>query len=131
MVGGKAGAQAAWCAHGAAAEHAGRGTADERDDAAPGLRHRCRFGRARPRHAATGDLRVTFLACWEWAGDQVPPVRWGTDLHVPKGTVEQLLRGGRGGASSLSRARRCKTQATTSRIMLGRALTLWRWCVPY
>jgi hypothetical protein len=89
------GDHASLCAHVAAAEHAGRVTSYDRDDAETGLRHRCRFVSDLPLNEAHADLRVNFLECWEWDGDQVQHVSWVTDLRVHKGTVSQIMRGGR------------------------------------
>ena len=41
------------------------------------------------------DLRVNFLECWEWDRDTVQHFSWITDLRVNKGTVYQIMRGGR------------------------------------
>jgi hypothetical protein len=79
----------------AAAEHAGRVTYYERDDPATGLRHRFRFVSDMPLNEAHTDLRVNFLECWEWDQDTVHHFSWVTDLRVTKGTVYQLMRGGR------------------------------------
>jgi hypothetical protein len=79
----------------AAAEHAGRVTYYERDDPATGLRHRFRFVSDVPLNEAHTDLRVNFLECWEWDQDTVHHFSWVTDLRVTKGTVYQLMRGGR------------------------------------
>lgn len=79
----------------AVAEQAGRVTSYERDDPAVGLRHRFRFVRDVPLNASHPDLRVNFLECWEWDGDRVQHFSWVTDLRVTKGTVYQLMRGGR------------------------------------
>jgi hypothetical protein len=95
ILGVKEGDHAALFEHVAAAEHAGRVTYDERDDAETGLRHRFRFVSDRPLNEANVDLWVNFLECWEWEGDQVQHFSWVTDLHVTKGTVYQLMRGGR------------------------------------
>jgi hypothetical protein len=78
-----------------AAEHAGRVTYYDRDDAETGLSHRFRFVSDVPLNASHADLRVNFLECWEWDGDQGQHFRWVTDLRVTKGTVYQLMRGGR------------------------------------
>jgi len=79
----------------AAAEQAGRVTYYERDDAETKLRHRFRFVSDLPLNEANPDVRVNFLECWEWDGDQVQHFRWVTDLRVNKGTVYQIMRGGR------------------------------------
>jgi hypothetical protein len=80
-----------------AAEQAGRVIYDDRDDAETGLPHRLRFVSDVPLNASHADLRVNFLECWEWdkAKDQVQHFSWVTDLRVNKGTVYQLMRGGR------------------------------------
>jgi hypothetical protein len=79
----------------AAAEHAGRVTYYDRDDQETGLHHRFRFVSDVPLNEAHADLRVNFLECWEGDGDQVQHFSWITDLRVNKGTVYQLMRGGR------------------------------------
>jgi Transposase DDE domain len=81
--------------HVAQAERAGRLTVYDRDDAETGLRHRFRFVRDVPLNGANADVRVNFLECWEWDGDQVQHFSWVTDLRVHKGTVYQIMRGGR------------------------------------
>jgi hypothetical protein len=70
-----------------AAEQAGRVTYDERDAPGRGLRHRFRFVSDVPVNEAHADLRVNFLACWEWDNDTVQHFSWITDLRVTKGTV--------------------------------------------
>jgi hypothetical protein len=72
-----------------------RVTSYDRDDPEAGLRHRFRFVSDVPLNASNADLRVNFLECWEWDQDQVQHFRWVTDLRVNKGTVYQLMRGGR------------------------------------
>jgi hypothetical protein len=94
-LGVKEGDHAALFAHVAAAEHAGRVTYYDREDAETGLRHRFRFVSDMPLNEANVDLRVNFLECWEWDGDQSQHFSWVTDLRVTKGTVYQLMRGGR------------------------------------
>jgi hypothetical protein len=79
----------------AAAEQAGRVTYYDRDDPETGLHHRFRFSSDVPLNESNDALRVNFLECWEWAGDQVQHFSWVTDLRVHKGTVYQLMRGGR------------------------------------
>ena len=81
----------------AAAEQAGRVTYYERHDEATGLRHRFRFVSEVPLNESNADLRVNFLECWEWGPDtdKVHHFSWVTDLRVNKGTVYQLMRGGR------------------------------------
>jgi hypothetical protein len=79
----------------AAAEQAGRVTSYDRDDPETGLRHRFRFVSDVPLNASHTDLRVNFLECWEWDGDHVQHFSWVTDLRVNKGTVYQIMRGGR------------------------------------
>ena len=95
IVGVKEGDHAALFEPVAAAEQAGRVTYYDRDDAETGLRHRLRFISHMPLNETNVDLRVNVLECWEWDGDQVQHLRWGTDLRVTKGTVYQLMRGGR------------------------------------
>jgi hypothetical protein len=83
--------------HVAAAERTGRVTYYDRHDETTGRRHRFRFVRDVPLNASNADLRVNFLACWEWDpdSDKVQHFSWVTDLCVNKGTVYQLMRGGR------------------------------------
>ena len=95
ILGVKEGDHASLFEHVAAAEQAGRVTYYDRDDAETGLRHRFRFVSDVPLNEAHADLRVNFLECWEWDGDQVQHFSWVTDLRVNKGTVYQLMRGGR------------------------------------
>ena len=80
-----------------AADHAGRVTYDDRDDPQTGVHQRFRFVSDVPLNESNGDLRVNFLEGWEWdqAKDQVQHFSWVTDLRVNKGTVYQLMRGGR------------------------------------
>jgi Transposase DDE domain len=79
----------------AAAERGGRVTYYDRNDEATGLRHRFRFVSDVPLNASNSDLRVNFLECWEWDNDKVQHFSWVTDLRLTKGTVYQLMRGGR------------------------------------
>ena len=79
----------------AAAEQAGRVTYYDRDDAETGRRHRFRFASDLPLNETNTDVRVNFLECWEGDGDQVQHFSWVTDLRVNKGTVYQIMRGGR------------------------------------
>jgi hypothetical protein len=95
ILGVKEGDHAYLFEHVAAAERAGRVLSYDREDTKPGLRHRFRFVRDVPLNEANGDLRVNFLECWEWNRDQVQHCSWVTDLRVNKGTVYQLMRGGR------------------------------------
>jgi hypothetical protein len=95
ILGVKEGDHAALFAHVAAAEQAGRVTYYEREDATTGLRQRFRFISDVPLNAAHADLRVNFLECWEWDKDKVQHFSWVTDLRLNKGTVYQLMRGGR------------------------------------
>jgi hypothetical protein len=95
ILGVKEGDHAYLSEHVAAAERAGRVTCYDRDDPATGLRHRFRFVSDVPLNASHADLRVTFLECWEWDKDTVQHLSWVTDLRVNKGTVYQLMRGGR------------------------------------
>jgi Transposase DDE domain len=78
-----------------AAEQAGRVTYYDRHDQETGVDHQFRFVSDVPLNAAHADLRVNFLECWEWANGQVQHFSWVTDLRVTKGTVYQLMRGGR------------------------------------
>src|SRR6266852_170850 len=95
ILGVKEGDHASLFEHVAAAEQAGRVTYYDRDDSETGVRHRFRFVSDMPLNEANVDLRVNFLECWEWDGDQVQHFSWVTDLRVTKGTVYQLMRGGR------------------------------------
>jgi hypothetical protein len=95
ILGVKEGDHASLFAHVEAAEQAGRVTYYDRNDAKTGLRHRFRFVSDVPLNASHPDLRVNFLECWEWNQDQVQHFSWITDLRVNKGTVYQLMRGGR------------------------------------
>jgi Transposase DDE domain len=97
ILGVKAGDHAALFEQVEAAEHAGRVTYYEREDEATGLHHRFRFVSDVPLNASHADLRVNFLECGEWdkAKNQVQHWSWVTDLRVNKGTVYQLMRGGR------------------------------------
>ena len=79
----------------AAAEHAGRVTYYDRDDPKTDVLHRVRFASDMPLNESHADLRVNFLECWEWSQDKVQHCSWVTDLRVNKGTVYQLMRGGR------------------------------------
>jgi hypothetical protein len=95
ILGVKEGDHAALFAHVAAAERAGRVTYYEREDAATGLRQRFRFVSDVPLNEAHAELRINFLECWEWDQDTMHHFSWVTDLRVNKGTVYQLMRGGR------------------------------------
>jgi Transposase DDE domain len=95
ILGVKEGDHAFLFEHVAAAEQAGRVIYYDRDDAETGLRHRFRFISGMPLNEANVDLRVNCLECWEWDGDQRQHFSWVTDLRVTKGTVYQLMRGGR------------------------------------
>ena len=79
----------------AAAEQAGRVTYDDRDDLKTDLHYRFRFASDMPLNESNADLRVNFLECWEWNQDKVQHFSWVTDLRLNKGTVYQLMRGGR------------------------------------
>lgn len=79
----------------AAAEQAGRVTYYDRDAPKTDLHHRFRFASDMPLNESKADLRVNFLECWEWNQDTVQHFSWVTDLRVNKGTVYQLMRGGR------------------------------------
>jgi hypothetical protein len=95
ILGVKEGDHASLFEHVAAAEQAGRVTYYDRDDSETGLHHRFRFVSDMPLNEAHADLRVNFLECWEWDGDQGQHFSWVTDLRVTKGTVYQIMRGGR------------------------------------
>src|SRR5919206_2473610 len=95
ILGVKEGDHASLFAQGAVAEQAGRVTYYDRDALETGLRHRFRFVSDVPLNASHADLRVNFLECWEWDKDTVQHFSWVTDLRVNKGTVYQLMRGGR------------------------------------
>jgi hypothetical protein len=95
ILGVKEGDHAYLFAQVAAAEHAGRVTYYDRDDTETGLRHRFRFVRDVALNASHPDLRVNFLECWEWDQDKVQHFSWITSLCVNKGTVYQIMRGGR------------------------------------
>jgi hypothetical protein len=95
ILGVKEGDHASLFAQVAAAEQAGRVTYYDRDDPETGLRHRFRFVSDVPLNASHAALRVNFLEGWEWAKDTVQHFSWVTDLRVNKGTVYQLMRGGR------------------------------------
>jgi hypothetical protein len=79
----------------AAAEQAGHVTYYDRDDQATGLSHRFRFVNDVPLNESHAGLRVNFIECWERDQDKVQHFSWVTDLRVNKGTVYQLMRGGR------------------------------------
>jgi Transposase DDE domain len=95
ILGVKQGDHAALFEQVAAAEQAGRVTYYDRDAPETGRRHRFRFVSDVPLNASHADLQVNFLECWEWDGDQVQHFSWVTDLRVNKGTVYQIMRGGR------------------------------------
>jgi hypothetical protein len=95
ILGVKEGDHAYLFAQVAAAEQVGRVTYYDRDDPVTGLRHRFRFVSDVPLNAAHADLRVNFLECWEWDRDTVQHFSWITSLRVNKGTVYQIMRGGR------------------------------------
>jgi hypothetical protein len=95
ILGVKEGDHGYWFAQVAAAEQAGKVRYYDRDDAQSGLRHRFRFASDLPLNEASPDVRVNFLECWEWDGDKVQHFSWVTDLRLTKGTVYQIMRGGR------------------------------------
>jgi hypothetical protein len=80
----------------ARAEHAGRVTYYERDDAKKGVQHRFRFVSDMPLNASNAALRVNFLECWETAKGKTQHFSWVTDLRLNKGTVYRLMQGARG-----------------------------------
>jgi hypothetical protein len=94
-LGVKEGDHASLFAQVAAAEQAGGVTYYDRDAPETGLHHRFRFVSDVPLNASHANLRVNFLECWEWNKDTVQHFSWVTDLRVNKGTVYQLMRGGR------------------------------------
>jgi Transposase DDE domain len=79
----------------AAAEQAGQVTYYDRDDQATGIHHRFRWVSDVPLNESNAKLRVNFIECWERDQDKVQHFSWVTDLRVNKGTVYQLMRGGR------------------------------------
>ena len=95
ILGVKAGDHASLFERVAAAERAGRVTYYDRDDPETGLRHRFRFVSNVPLNESHADLRVNFLECWEWDQDKIQHFSWVTDLRLNKGTVYQIMRGGR------------------------------------
>jgi Transposase DDE domain len=79
----------------AAAEQAGGVTYYERDTPETGMHQRFRFVQEVPLNASNADVRVNFLECWETGKGQAQHWSWVTDLRVNKGTVYQIMRGGR------------------------------------
>jgi hypothetical protein len=79
----------------AAAEQAGRVTSYDREDPETGMHQHFRFVSDVPLNESNADLRVNFLECWETVNSQVQHFSWVTDLCVTKGTVYQIMRGGR------------------------------------
>src|SRR5918912_772022 len=79
----------------ARAEHAGRVTSYERDDANKGIHHRFRFVSDMPLNASNAALRVNFLECWETTKGKIQHFSWVTDLRLHKGTVYRLMQGAR------------------------------------
>jgi Transposase DDE domain len=79
----------------AAAEQAGRVTSYDREDPETGIHQHFRFVSDVPLNESNADLRVNFLECWETVNSQVQHFSWVTDLCVTKGTVYQIMRGGR------------------------------------
>ena len=79
----------------AAAEQAGRVTSYDRENPETGMHQHFRFVSDVPLNASNADLRVNFLECWETVHSQVQHFSWVTDLCVTKGTVYQIMRGGR------------------------------------
>src|SRR5262245_37498745 len=78
-----------------AAEQAGRVTSYDRENPETGMHQHFRFVSDVPLNASNADLRVNFLECWETVHSQVQHFSWVTDLCVTKGTVYQIMRGGR------------------------------------
>jgi hypothetical protein len=95
ILGGKEGEHAYGFQQVQAAEHAGRGTADERHDRAAGLVHRFRLRNNVPLHASHVEVRGNGIASWEMGQDKVQPCSWLTDLRVTTRHVFHLRRGGR------------------------------------
>jgi len=95
ILGGKEGDHGYLFAQVAAAEQAGQVRYYDRNDTQSGVRHRFRFASDLPLNETNPDVRGNFLECWEWDGDQVQHFSWVTDLRVTKGTVYQIMRGGR------------------------------------
>jgi Transposase DDE domain len=95
ILGVKEGDHAYLFEHVATAAQAGRVTYDDRDDPKTDLHHRFRFASDMPLNESNADLRVNFRECWEWNQDKIQHFSWVTDLRVNKGTVYQLMRGGR------------------------------------
>ena len=78
-----------------AAEHAGRITYYERHDRAAGVVHRFRFVNDIALNASHTDVQVNVIEYWEMGAAKVQHFSWVTDLHVTKGNVYRLMRGGR------------------------------------
>ncbi len=95
LVGVKDGDQAFLCDQVARAEHAGRVTSYERDDATKGLHQRCRFVSDMPLNASNAALRVNVLECWETTTGPTQHCSWVTDLRLHKGTVSRRMQGAR------------------------------------
>jgi hypothetical protein len=91
----KAGAHAFLFNQVAQAEQAGRVTYYDREEAATGAHHRCRFASDMPLNESNTDVRVNFLECWETTKDTVHHFSWVTDLRGTKGTVYRLMQGAR------------------------------------
>jgi hypothetical protein len=79
----------------AQAEHTGRVTFYERDNAKQGVHHRFRFVSDMPLNASNTALRVNFLECWETAKGTTQHFSWVPDLRLNKGTVYRLMQGAR------------------------------------
>lgn len=95
LLGVKEGDHAFLFAQVAQAEHAGRVTYYEREDADKGVHHRFRFVSDMPLNESHADLRVNFLECWETSKGKVQHFSWVTDLRLNKGTVHRLMQGAR------------------------------------
>ena len=95
ILGVKEGDHAYLCQQVQAAEHAGRITYDERHDRAAGVVHRFRFVNDIALNASHTDVQVNVIEYWEMGAAKVQHFSWVTDLHVTKGNVYRLMRGGR------------------------------------
>jgi hypothetical protein len=79
----------------AQAEHAGRVTSYDRDNANQAVHHRFRFVSAMPLNASNAALRVNFLECGETPKGTVQHCSWVTDRRLNTGTVYRLMQGAR------------------------------------
>jgi hypothetical protein len=95
ILGVKEGAHAFLFQQVAAAEQAGRVTSYDREDPETGMHQHFRFVSDVPLNESNANLPVNSLECWETVNSQVQHFSWVTDLCVTKGTVYQIMRGGR------------------------------------